>query len=252
MPLIHVVAQDGTGDFATITEAVRAARAGDVILIRAGTYDESVSVGRDVTISGDGDRAGVVVQPSTGSPSFALGTSGATLSNLTLRGTFAGVTIDGGTPTLEGLSFDIVGLPEGAEPRAYAVLVSGGASALIRGNTITGGSTGILIADSAAVLEGNDVSGTSAAGIQVDAGAPRLSRNAIHDNQGSGVAILGGSASLSGNTIAANTTGLVLGASATPTLSGNSICANATNVHVLDGGEMPVLTGNEVCPDPEA
>ena len=120
MPLIHVVAQDGTGDFATITEAIRAARAGDVILIRAGTYDESVSVRRDVTISGDGDRAGVVVQPSTGAPSFALGTSGATLSNLTLRGTFAGVTIDGGTPTLEGLSFDIVGVPEGAEPTRAA------------------------------------------------------------------------------------------------------------------------------------
>jgi parallel beta-helix repeat protein len=64
------------------------------------------------------------------------------------------------------------------------------------------------------------------------------------------VAILGGSADLSGNTITANTTGLLLGASATPTLSGNSICANATNVHVLDMGEMPVLTGNEVCPDP--
>ena len=102
MPLIHVVAQDGTGDFATITEAVGAARAGDVILIRAGTYDESVSVGRDVTISGDGDRAGVVVQPSTGSPSFSLGTSGATLSNLTLRGPFADVTIDGGNPTSRG------------------------------------------------------------------------------------------------------------------------------------------------------
>ena len=252
MPLIHVVAQDGTGDFATITEAVRAARARDVILIRAGTYDESVSVGRDVMISGDGDRAGVVVQPSTGSPSFALGTTKATLANLTLRGTFAGVTIDGGAPTLDGLSFDMMGVPEGAEPRAYAVLVSGGASALIRGNTITGGSTGILIADSAAVLEGNDVSGTSTAGIQIDAGAPRLSRNAIHDNQGSGVAILGGSATLLGNTIAANATGLVLGASATPTLSGNSICANATNVHVLDGGQLPILTGNEVCPDPAA
>jgi len=219
MPLIHVVAQDGTGDFATITEAIRAARAGDVILIRAGTYDESVSVGRDVTISGDGDRAGV--------------------------------TIDGGSPTLEGPSFDMVGVPEGAEPRPYAVLVSGGARALIRGNTITGGSTGILLADSAAVLEGNDVSGTSTAGIQVDAGAPRLSRNAVHDNQGSGAAILGGSASLSGNTIAANTTGLVLGASATPTLNGNRICDNATNVQILDGGAMPVLTGNEVCPDPE-
>ena len=249
MPLIHVVAQDGTGDFATITEAVHAARAGDIILVRAGTYDESVSVGRDVTISGDGDRTGVVVQSTSGSTSFALGTSGATLSNLTLRGTFAGVTIDGGSPTLEGLSFDIVGVPEGAEPRGYAVLVSGGANALIRGNVITGGSIGILIADSAAVIEGNDVSGTSSAGIQVDAGAPRLSRNAIHDNQGSGVVIQAGSADLTGNTIAANTTGMVLGASATPTLSGNSICGNATNVHVHDAGEMPILTGNEVCPN---
>ena len=252
MPLIHVVAQDGTGDFTTITEAVGAARAGDVILVRAGIYDESVSVGRDVTISGDGDRAGVVVQPSTGALSFALGSSGATLANLTLRGTFAGVTIDGGAPTLEGLSFDIVGVPEGTAPRPYAVLVSGGARALIRDNTIAGGSIGILLADSATLLKGNDISGTSVAGIQVDAGAPRLSRNAVHDNQGSGVAILGGSASLSGNTVSANANGLVLGGGATPTLSGNAICGNATNMQVLDGGAMPVLDGNEVCPDPEA
>ena len=252
MPLIHVVAHDGTGDFTTITQAVGAAQAGDVILVRAGTYDESVSVGRDVTISGEGDRAGVVIQPSSGSSSFSLGASGATLSNLTLRGSFAGVTMDGGGPTLEDLSFDNAGMPAGAERDGSAVLVSGGARALIRDNTITGGSIGILVTDGKAVLKGNDISGTSVAGIQVDAGAPRLSQNAVHDNQGSGVAVLDGSASLSGNAITANANGLVLGGGATLTLSGNAICDNATNVQVLDGAAMPVLDGNEVCPDPAA
>ena len=66
------------------------------------------------------------------------------------------------------------------------------------------------------------------------------------------MAILGGSASLSGNTVTTNTTGLIIGASATPTLSGNTICDNATNVHALDGAEVPVLDGNQVCPDPAA
>ncbi|MFO0983588.1 MAG: pectinesterase family protein [Planctomycetota bacterium] len=49
------VAQDGSGDFVTIQAAVDAAAAGDVIVVRAGTYVESVEVkGKTLTIVGSG------------------------------------------------------------------------------------------------------------------------------------------------------------------------------------------------------
>ena len=53
----------GGGDFATIGEAVAAARDGDTILVAPGTYDESVTVTKDITIRGDGDRATGSDQP---------------------------------------------------------------------------------------------------------------------------------------------------------------------------------------------
>ncbi len=56
-----IVAADGSGQHATITAAMEGARDGDRILVRPGTYEESVAVVRSVEIVGDGDRLGVLV-----------------------------------------------------------------------------------------------------------------------------------------------------------------------------------------------
>lgn len=245
---IRVVAQDGTGEFATIGEAVATAIEGESVLIRAGTYDESVIVDKGITITGEGDRAGVVVAPSAGTAAFTFSGSGATLSNLTLRGTSAPVVIVGGAPTLEGLFFDAVGgVALDGVSAAAAIDVSGGSAAVIRANIVTGGAIGVRVADGTPILEANDVSGTTTAGIQVDGGAPVVTSNNVHDNLGSGVAILAGAATLSANAVSANTTGLLLGTGATPTLTGNTICGNATDVQVVGDGPLPDLAGNEVC-----
>lgn len=49
-----VVAQDGSGDYTTITEAIEAAVDGDSILVRPGTYSEFLDITKDITITGEG------------------------------------------------------------------------------------------------------------------------------------------------------------------------------------------------------
>ena len=50
----YVVAQDGSGDFPTIGEALSAAVDGDMILVEPGEYVESLVIDKEVTLSGDG------------------------------------------------------------------------------------------------------------------------------------------------------------------------------------------------------
>ena len=63
-PRTIVVAQDGSGDFTTISEAVAVAQDGDTVQVQPGTYAEQVTITRDITLQGDGDdRALVVIAP---------------------------------------------------------------------------------------------------------------------------------------------------------------------------------------------
>jgi parallel beta-helix repeat protein len=57
------IAQDGSGDYSTIRAAMEAASEGDTILLAPGTYAESVIIAKAVTLSGEGDRADVVIAP---------------------------------------------------------------------------------------------------------------------------------------------------------------------------------------------
>ena len=203
--ITHIVAQDGSGEFATIAAAVAAAGEGYTVLIRPGTYDESISLDKAITIAGDGEPGRVVIQPSSGAASFTLGGSGATLADLTLRGRLAGVSIIGGAPTLDGLVFEAVGLPDELGAGMPAISVTGGSTALIRDSTIAGGSVGVMVSESAPTLEGNMIS-ANATGLQLGPGAVPT---------------------LTSNTICLNTTDIeVLEGGVPPDLSGDAVCGN--------------------------
>jgi len=247
--VVHVVAKDGSGQFISISKAVAAALDGDSVIVRAGTYEESVSVAKDISISGEGEREAVVVAPRGDTPAFTITGNSASLGGLTLRGPNATVLISGGAPILDGLRLDLAAPPTARASPVVAIDISGESTAVIRGNTIVGADIGIRVADGAAQLEGNDVSGTTSTGIEVLAGESTLSVNAVHDNESVGIAIVAGGASLSDNTISANGTGLLLGPAATPVLTGNTVCDNATDVEVSGGAPAPDLSGNEVCAD---
>jgi len=53
-----VVTQDGSGTYRTITDAVAVAQDGETVLVRPGTYLESIAITEDITLRGDGGRWG--------------------------------------------------------------------------------------------------------------------------------------------------------------------------------------------------
>ncbi len=180
--MTHIVAQDGTGEYATIGAALAAAADGYTILVKPGTYDEALVVDKAVTITGNTKRGPVVVQPSAGSAAFTLTGSSATLSDLTLRGPLGIVSVLGGAPTLRGLHFESAGLASDLTPGLPAISVLTGSSAIVTGNTIAGGSIGLSVIDSTPVVEGNAISG-NLTGLQVGGSAlPTLRGNQICGN----------------------------------------------------------------------
>lgn len=164
----HVVDRDGTGDFITITDAVAAAEDGETILIRDGTYAESVTIDRDIRLFGE-SRDGVIIEFGAGCtlrtgtdagqscPSdvrilsqvdvlppgpFALNIvdSAASVSDLTIRHLSYGfgLYISGGSPTVERVTF--ADNTRGSEIGRQHVMLRGGTSATIRDSDFGNGS----------------------------------------------------------------------------------------------------------------
>lgn len=85
-PRIVIVSRDGQGDHTTISAAIHAARPGDRILVRPGTYQEGVLIDKPLDIIGDGELEQIVVnliEP------LELRASRARVQGLTLRGMIA-------------------------------------------------------------------------------------------------------------------------------------------------------------------
>lgn len=144
-----IVDQSGDGDFTTITEAVTAAADGDTILVRSGTYAESVVVDKDVVISGDQDGPQpVVVQieddatPAdyAGSPlryGFWVRLGEPDIGHLTIRGPAEQVSafmITGGAPVIHDVVTDLapdVEVEQGSVTRRF-LTIAGDAAGVIR------------------------------------------------------------------------------------------------------------------------
>jgi parallel beta-helix repeat protein len=154
-----VVDQSGGGDYTTITEAVAVAEDGDTILVRPGTYDESIVLTRDITIRGDGDRDAIVVELSVETPAFVpddapdlpfaflFDGSESTLENLTVRGESSRIVISGGAPQLRDLMIDGIGRVNELDPGPGSVpvglVITNGSAATIADNVIFDTEVGI-------------------------------------------------------------------------------------------------------------
>ncbi|MEU3603083.1 right-handed parallel beta-helix repeat-containing protein [Streptomyces sp. NPDC006798] len=79
------VAQDGTGDCSTISEALRVARTGAVISVRSGRYEESLTLTTSLTLTAVEGRGTVELAPRRGT-ALTLACDSAQVNSLVLRG----------------------------------------------------------------------------------------------------------------------------------------------------------------------
>jgi parallel beta-helix repeat protein len=143
-----VVDPEGNGDFTTIAEAVDAAKDGDTVVLRAGTYPESTEVTKALTIRGEDPETAIIeiaigcstdqatfettcppdvpMHPEHGPFGFWVQGVDVTVEDVHFHfGALAsGVAIDGGSASLSGLS-------TGAEEGEGALMVHAGDGARV-------------------------------------------------------------------------------------------------------------------------
>lgn len=252
-----VVGPDGAGMYLTISSAVADARDGDRILVRPGTYRESVLVSRSIEIIGDGDSASVVVLSGAG-PCFHLNGSAKALRNLTLHGggfldywipatrREAALVVSEGSPVVEDLLVR----------ESHGIVVEGDdASPTVRRNVLLKGhGVGIWARWGAkGTIEENDIAGNELAGIMLagEGTNPLVRANRIHDGaenyDGYGIYVCAGAAgTVDGNTVFGMFGGgiVVDGPGTSPMIRGNQVTRNRVDGIMSRRGATPTLLDN--------
>jgi len=266
-PGIIVVAQDGSGDYQTITEAVEAAEDGHTILLQPGTYTEAITISDDLLLTSDAeDPSQVVIQAPPDGPTFFAGgwqmpyslllvDTDSTVSGLTIRGPESSVIVHGGAPMLEGLVLDRVGCSHGSEldcDGGESVLIQAGSRATLTGNALLGGGSIGVFDASEPLIEGNTLSsGPSIWGRPGDDAT-------IRGNTISGAhfisLVFGGPSTMTieGNTITDTTwEGITIGMGVGDTemnaiVRDNVVSGARVGISVASEGSLPTIEGNEL------
>jgi parallel beta-helix repeat protein len=162
--------------YAKIQEAITAASEGDTIQVKAGTYQENLTIIKRLTLQGEG-KDKVTIQGTVTILSAKL----VTLSGFTVKGG-QGVQIeDSTTIVLSDNAF--------VESTAEGLLARSSFTVTLRGNLISRNkSHGLLLAfGSRAIITGNTITSNGGDGITIRASQADLSDNIVRDNGGCGV-----------------------------------------------------------------
>ena len=186
-----VVAADGSGDFLTLTDAIRRVPAGAGLVVRPGIYDEGVVLDKSLEIVGDGPLEEIVVR-ATASSCIVMRADTATIRHLTLRGQAGGA----------GGDFFAVDIPHGrlllddcdisSDSLACVAIHNPTAAPIIRACRIHhGADSGVFAFDGArGVIETCDVSAHANIGIAITGGATTGVRDSrIHHGADAGVVV---------------------------------------------------------------
>ena len=119
----HHILLVGNGGYATITAAIAAASAGDIIRIAAGTYSEHVDVNKDVTL--EGANHGIAGNGARGAETVITGG---------MKISATGASVDG--VAISG-SYDTFGTPDITSPSHIGLLI-GGANVTVQNTVLTG------------------------------------------------------------------------------------------------------------------
>jgi parallel beta-helix repeat protein len=185
-PPLLVVDALHRGDYSTLTEAIKVARAGTRLLVRPGLYKEGIVIDKPVEIIGDGELGDVVIEASVEDTVLFRASMGR-IANLTLRQTGDGerycVDIAQGRLDLEECDITSHGLA--------CVAIHGGADPRVRRNRIHDGRRGggiFVYEESRGTLEDNEIFANAIAGVEIKAGSnPTLRRNRIYHGKSAGV-----------------------------------------------------------------
>lgn len=216
-----VVAPDGSGDFLTLSDAIRRAHPGSHLVVRPGVYNESLVLDKSLAITGEGALEEIIVLATTSS-CFVMRTDAAIIRNLTLRGQaraggvagdgFFAVDIPHGRLLLDGCDIS-------SDSLACVAIHNPAAMPVIRDCRIHhGADSGVFAFDGArGEIEKCDISENSNVGVAVAGGASTSVMNChIHHGADDGVVVWDRAATV---------------------IEGCDIYANRrTNVGISDGG----------------
>ena len=193
------------GAYATIGEAIAAAPAGALVVVRSGTYREALVIDKAVEVVGEGPRGAVVVE-STDAHAIELRAERAAIRNLTIRagGTGQGwgaVMVRRGRPVIEGCDLT-------SSVGAGMYVVGADSDPVVRACTFADGKgTGIFFLENGrGTFERCTVTGNAYAGIQVKQGGDPVVRECTFaDGKGNGIYVLeNGRGTFEGCTVTGN------------------------------------------------
>jgi parallel beta-helix repeat protein len=227
-----LVDQSGGGNYTTISEAVAAARRGDHIRIKPGTYQESFVIYKALEIVGEGTPGAVIIE-SAETHVIRFSTDTGSIRNLTLRqlGSSDGHCIDIGQGQLTIEDYDI------SSQSGACVAIHGGANPTLRANHIHDGEKGgVFVFDKGSgLIENNEIYNNRYGGVWIKTGAsPHVRNNFIYNGRQAGVWVTEhGAGLIEDNDIYGNVNaGVEIRAGGRPTVHGN---------HIYDGKSSGVL-----------
>jgi F-box protein 11 len=184
-PPTVVVDASNRGDYTTITDALKAVKAGTRILVRPGVYQEGIVIDKPVEIIGDGKRRDIVIQV-YGKDTVLFQADNGRVANLTLRqtggGDWYGVDISKGRLKLEDCDI--------SSQEYVCVAIHGSANPTLRRNRIHDGmKAGVHVYDNGrGTLEDNEIFANAKYGVAIMGdGKPTLRRNCITQNANWGI-----------------------------------------------------------------
>jgi F-box protein 11 len=234
------------GPYRTLTDAFAAAKPGDRLMVRPGTYEEQLVLDKTLEIVGEGKPEEIIVEARDATVLICRTTAGR-VAGLTLRqrgrGDHFAVDVGQGRLTLESCRIE-------SDSLAGIAIHGSEAAPIVRNNVIHRClKSAIVVFDHAqGTLEENDISDNDAFGVVIQGDAnPVLRANRIHENEYGGVFADGGRGELDDNTIFNNRAeGVLIANRANPVLRNNQIQKNAkAGVYLFDNGGG-TLTGNKI------
>jgi parallel beta-helix repeat protein len=161
--------------YAKIQEAINAASEGDTIQVKAGTYQENLTIIKRLTLQGEG-KDKVTIQGTV----TILSTKLVTLSGFTVKGG-QGVHIEDSTTVVLSDNAFVESTVEGLLARSSSITV--------RGNLISRNKSHglLLVLGSKALITGNTITSNGGDGINIVASQADIRDNIVRDNGGCGV-----------------------------------------------------------------